>query len=329
MDANKKHLSQIDQIQQLIEASRETIKLYETPYRKFIEDMEKNRRMIEQTLRPWKETQDLLSQISTSPALLSINQIVKDIQRQWDSLTRSLQNPILKINRLVEEWRRPIQLFQNNISLIANTYSKEFESLRNLALSPSIHYGTFIASTAAKLELPRIHNVTRTALQASIESAGFEIEAENQLVSKYPEVLLSELIGHLEEDSSPPIMNLFWIQREDLLWMIRRNPDIIKGNDLLINLPSSRYAYLARTICQKVVQINNASVAKGRQQIFKLTNRVVEALIALPMLLTIDRNTFGEFVDHLYFIIYEAAGEARVNDYRLEGGSFKFSSITN
>jgi hypothetical protein len=312
MTSNNKYPSQIEQIQKLVEASRKAFQLYETPFMKFIEDMEKNRRMVEQTLRPWKEIEELLSQMSVSPALLSINKMVKDLQSQWDTITYSIKEPILKINRAVEEWKGPIQLLQNNISLIVGTYSKEFELFRNLALSPSFYYGNFVRSTIGELELPRIRNITRKGLQASIESAGFEIDAENQLISQYPKRLFLEIVEQSAEDFLPPPMNLFRIQREDLFLMIRQHPEIMEDNDLLLNLPSSRLAYLARITCQKVVEINDAITIKGEEQIFKLTNRAVEALIALPMLVTIDRITFGEFVDHLYFIFYEAAGKDKL-----------------
>jgi hypothetical protein len=47
----------------------------------------------------------------------------------------------------------------------------------------------------------------------------------------------------------------------------------------------------------------------GREPIFKLTIQLTESLVALPNILAVNRNCFGEFIDYVYFILYEGAGK--------------------
>lgn len=284
-------------------------KAYQMPLKKFIDDIERYRRMIEKMCYPWREFEQSLSAITTFPSIQVFNQWIHAMQNQQDEINRLFAEPVLRLRQSIKNWARPVELLRSDLLAISKVYSKAIEPLRNVVLMPSINYGKFVESTSLELQRPRIHRVTKTALRASVDCAGLEISAENDLISTYPGAFSLELMELSEEDSSAPTMNLFSVQKDDLLYIVRQNPEIIYDEDILQQLPSCQYTGIARLICQRVVDCNNSCATKGRHQIFKPTNRMVESLVALPMLLAIDRTSFAEYVDHLYFIIYEAAGK--------------------
>jgi len=66
---------------------------------------------------------------------------------------------------------------------------------------------------------------------------------------------------------------------------------------------------LGSTMVSLVVAINETSNAADGTNVFKITNKLVQASAVLPATVATDEITFGQVVDSLYFMLYEAGGK--------------------
>jgi hypothetical protein len=68
---------------------------------------------------------------------------------------------------------------------------------------------------------------------------------------------------------------------------------------------------LGSTIVSLVVAINETSNAADGTDVFKITNKSVQASVVLTATVATSETTFGQVVDGLYFILYEAGGKVK------------------
>jgi hypothetical protein len=92
------------------------------------------------------------------------------------------------------------------------------------------------------------------------------------------------------------------------------------AGQLIAAAPSSRVVALAREIMELVFRINQASQARGGSDIFKPTNRLLQAFLRLPWLDAHTESLLGDVVDDLYFTLYEGAGKDKLRFLRDHGG---------
>jgi hypothetical protein len=78
-----------------------------------------------------------------------------------------------------------------------------------------------------------------------------------------------------------------------------------------------RLAESIRELLTCIVDCNEAARFRGKDNVFSHTNRSLRASARLPLLLPRDLNCLKEAVEHLYFLIYEAAGS---DNLRFEAG---------
>lgn len=76
-------------------------------------------------------------------------------------------------------------------------------------------------------------------------------------------------------------------------------------------LPALNHSRSARTICNCITEVNTLAETAGLQAIFKPTNRLVEAAMALPWLPAYNRSKFVEFLNWMYQAFYEGSGYAK------------------
>jgi hypothetical protein len=70
---------------------------------------------------------------------------------------------------------------------------------------------------------------------------------------------------------------------------------------------------LARQAVELVTRINEAAKLAGLpEEVFKPTTRMIQAAVDLQHLVPSNQLAFGHFLDCLYFILYEGAGEDRL-----------------
>lgn len=112
-----------------------------------------------------------------------------------------------------------------------------------------------------------------------------------------------------EDDSaSTAAVGLLQAQQSELL-LVRAIPEDATYDQLLTLSPTARLARTARRIGQRMVDCNELAREGGKEDVFKLTNVLLEALVNLAWVTARDKPTLGTLVDYLYFMLYEAAGK--------------------
>ena len=103
--------------------------------------------------------------------------------------------------------------------------------------------------------------------------------------------------------------NLYSVQLAELTLIACRSPELLGNPETLASLPSLRYSRTAQAVCSLIPLINQQCGAHGLEQIFKPTNQLIRALVALPNIIAVSRDLFAQFIDCLFFIVYEGAGK--------------------
>jgi hypothetical protein len=188
-----------------------------------------------------------------------------------------------------------------------NTHPRLTERL----VQPSVVYTRFATGT-----LERIDQTTdepeRNALGGSL------VLAEEQMVES-ASMLETTIVVPVEADSIivPGIYNSFTVQQGELL-AHGAVPANANPPQLVEISPSARLTSLSRRCVSLVTHCNKANSLRGGPDIFKPTTKFVEACNDLPWTVAQDQHTLANFVEGLYFMLYEAAG-ARTLRFITEG----------
>jgi hypothetical protein len=108
-------------------------------------------------------------------------------------------------------------------------------------------------------------------------------------------------------ETHPPIVNLFQIQKEELL----ARGDLIvvvSSTELVETSPAALTAKRARTIVELAIHINRTAKLAGDEEIFKPTTSYIEAQNLLQWVVVTSERELGALIDALYIMLYEAAG---------------------
>lgn len=137
---------------------------------------------------------------------------------------------------------------------------------------------------------------------------GSLILAEDQLIDAATTLETTVVVPIDGETSSrPSIYNNFGVQQQDLLanvgMTVRPEPEQLRELS-----PAAQLIARSRRCVSLVAYCNKANCLRGGKDIFKPTTRFVEACNDLPWIVAQDQHTLANFVESLYFILYEAAG---------------------
>ncbi len=119
--------------------------------------------------------------------------------------------------------------------------------------------------------------------------------------------------------SIPRILDSPFIQQTELL-ELPEIKDEEQVEELVLRLPAARASEQSRNVLTLTTSCNKASSLKGKGDVFKPTTKVMEVFTDLPWLTPQDEKSFGEFIDCLYFVIYEGAGKDKLRFLTAQGG---------
>jgi hypothetical protein len=137
---------------------------------------------------------------------------------------------------------------------------------------------------------------------------GSLILAEDQLIDAST-TLETTVVVPIDAESSPAptIYNNFGVQQQDLLANLGVTV-MPEASQLLDLSPAAQLIARSRRCVSLVAYCNKANCLRGGKDIFKPTTRFVEACNDLPWIVAQDQHTLANFVESLYFILFEAAG---------------------
>lgn len=242
---------------------------------------------------------------------LQFNAISESL-KSFSSLSEKIENVTSNLFGGILGFQSDLSRIAVQISSISDAYSGFQPKLQALALSPSLNATQHIARTANALD--RWENAGRSveSLMISIAITESQSVAQDSDIIDYPDTFSFE---DFEEDSdffdpgTVATQNIFEVQRTELIYIARKHPDMLEDHSAIEGLPSMKLFSRSRNVCKLITQINEQCRLAGRDHIFKLTNRFAESLVSLPNVAAVNQRVFGEFVDCLYFIIYEGAGK--------------------
>lgn len=119
------------------------------------------------------------------------------------------------------------------------------------------------------------------------------------------------LLGPMEQapsDLRPPRTNAPRIIRAELL-SVDVLPEV--GDIVAIRecSPTAQLTEQSRSICRLITDCNRERELRHQDSIFIPTTTFLEALNELPFLAVVDKSSLGDFIDYLYFLLYEGAGQ--------------------
>lgn len=119
--------------------------------------------------------------------------------------------------------------------------------------------------------------------------------------------------------SSPRNLATPFVQQEELLALPEFDDD--ESIELIVSQsPAAQASEVARAVLTLTTTCNKASNVKGLKEIFKPTTRVMEVFADFPWLTPQNEKAFGEFIDCLYFLAYEGAGDDKLRFLQKHGG---------
>lgn len=270
-----------EEITRMMQQTEELRRKAQAAIRPQVEQMERLRKVFDTKMTPFRELQR------------AINERMEPFREFQQQMARQLAN---------------LPKFEIEVSRIALAYSSVRPSILEIACRPAVTGADYVAKTLQELEVLDEEDASR-ALLASVDCVTAEVAVQTDELVLLPRVVdLSNLDDASPGTETQVTHNLYELQREELLWVARNHPKELENESSLKTLPGYEHFTNARAVCGLVPLINNQRTTKGDEVIFKPTTRLVEAVVAIPNLVAVDRTTFGEFIDQLYFLLYEAAG---------------------
>lgn len=189
----------------------------------------------------------------------------------------------------------------------------ENEALAIRLMQPSLEYASFIDQTARK-----IRHLTDDTAGRALKASLMLTESQFIQISDCTAAVITP-----QRDAVSAIamraLRVPKVQQMELL----RSPaidDYPDEEELFAASPAAKTASIAQGIIQMVTQSNDLCSLHDTEIIFKPTNRFIEAVSDFVWLLPTDRRAFADFIDCLYFIFYEGAGQNNLRYLQDKGG---------
>jgi len=251
----------------------------------------------------WENIQSLVG-LRLEPAVLDR---LKREAVAWERM-RSAMLPSLTAAHL--SMPVPQLAWQLSTSMVASRAAALFLSdthplLTGRLVQPYLAFSRFSRHASKQLQAPRDGSE-----QAALSGL---LTILDQHAIATAETLAVAIAVPVDEDQpqSPVRYGLFPAVRKDL----RERSDIAVGmdlGDLLAIAPSAQLASQARQLWILMSGCNESVKVRGQREIFKPTTKLTDACTTLPWVVADDRTSFGEVVDALYFMFYEAAGRDKL-----------------
>lgn len=193
--------------------------------------------------------------------------------------------------------------------------SSEIDSVASL-LAPLEQYGKFIRESVESLSALDVEPTMRHALQGSILLASDVLGANVSITASMD---ASGVEGLATAQVAPSNLVLPFVLREELV-AARQDLPSLDADDLAPHSRAHDVATRENRILKAIVDVNTANKLAGKQETFTPTTRLIIAIRNLVFLVVRDATTCGEFLDTLYFLLYEAAGKDHLRYHDSEGG---------
>lgn len=192
---------------------------------------------------------------------------------------------------------------------VLGTHRKMMEQL----FQPSFAYNHFAARTIEQLSNP-VTQSRSAALAGSLLLANEQAIRAAGLMQPLVnfQLLSDEGLPFPKFRTSPPIINRYRIQREELLEQEEDVPDDADYETLATFAPSTNLFEQARRCLELMGMCDETSQTCTGAGVFKLTPMVLISFSGLLGTVACNRMTLAHVVENLYIVLYESAGKDKL-----------------
>jgi hypothetical protein len=300
------------------------------------------------------QQRDLARELMAATAPTAAQQLFETMERQrsaysgyLDIARTSRPATIELFDRLQLDARDRVQDILGASPLVSPLQS-EIVRIREMALGISAPTGAAALATAlggwtSVLEASQ-HDVLATALHNPLAESMRHFRESAVMLAAGPEPVIARAIERavlladvelrassvalmrveptVELETTPPPSRRLLVPRIQRI-ELRRAADTLDENadldDVLAALRIGQVVLVAREVVGLFLALVDEQQGSSRKPIFRMTARAARACTEMPFAVPVDRRTFADFVDDLYWLLYEAPG-ARALKYLPEHG---------
>jgi hypothetical protein len=185
-------------------------------------------------------------------------------------------------------------------------------ALADRLLSPYKSFSEFSQYSAKLLEDANSDAKIR-AIEKSVRLADAHLAVTSKTLSEFIVVPEDGGVVSAERNLVYP-----FAQQQEILDELEVSDD--KSDNAHFYAPASQVAKKARKIMQLVSKCNKVALTSGKEHIFKPSTKVLEVFTDLPFLLPDSESSFNDFIDCLFFLLYEGAGTDKLRYLQNSGG---------
>lgn len=208
--------------------------------------------------------------------------------------------------------------WQSSADRLVNRFSEvdliiKKNSVAERLLAPNRAFTKFAQTTVEQIE-QSTDSRRSWALGVSLNVAEEQLTSMSDLLASTVTLPDDTDDASAERELRAPVL-----QQYELLQAI----DTVEGenqNALIAASPTILARELTRRFLMAIVTCNTASKVAGHDEIFKPTTRAMEVYADMPWIQPMDMDSFADFVDCLYFLIYEGAGKDNLRFQKKHGG---------
>lgn len=290
----------------------------------------------------WQSQFDSITAMVAADQLSIRNLLSPSLENELRSLSKALEPPPA-INHLLREIEAAVRQAEQamkamNQGILSPAVLSGYSSLGNMLhdigiqaaeiptlsgidiasglLAPVEQYGKFLQDTVARLSAIDVEPMMSRALEGSILLAG-DVLGANATITASMDASGAGSPG--TPQVAPSRLILPFVLRDDLI-ASREDLPSLDVDELASHSPAHDAATRENRILQAIADVNTARRLAGEEETFTPTTRLIVAMKNLVFLVVRDIPTCGEFLDTLYFLLYESAGKDHLRYHESAGG---------
>jgi hypothetical protein len=194
--------------------------------------------------------------------------------------------------------------------------ARDRDALTNAFINPLAESVRHFRESAAMLAAGPEPAIAR-AIERAVLLADVELRTSNDAL------LLVE--PTIDVDAAPPPSRRLLVPRIQRMELRRAAATLDEHADLddvLAAIPIGQVVLIAREVVDLFLGIVDEQQGTARKPIFKMTARVTRACAEMPFAVPVDRRSFADLVDDLYWLLYEAPGAGSLRYLTEHDGPF-------
>ena len=207
-------------------------------------------------------------------------------------------------------------LDRNSAIAPLTSVAAQISSITDALASQSDYIRQLIAPATMLADLQRVAEQTHKSIAVAgkmtpwqlgvLDSVSLMVDRQVDWASRFSSITYSDNPFTLTEgfNNFIPKVNVIEVLPEELEYERTLQEDI-SANEALEKTPAFRFSERAKALIERVTTINNICKRTNRKPIFTFSEATMMAAVTLGGTECVNRNSFGDVIDSLYFIFYE------------------------